>query len=153
MKILTDFRKTVKTGVDPRLIQMFKSESNIWDIRSYQLTWSWQIDLFTSECATNLHILTPKKSFPRFAYPRLQNWLPQKFYFTLFSVDGSKAIETHLVHEAVEQSFGPILVNSELASRCIIVMFFDVFAFLCATSYANHPQELVDIWCDLKKKS
>lgn len=25
-------------------------------------------------------------------------------------------------------------------------MFFDMFAFLCATTDTNHPQELVDVW-------
>ena len=65
---------------------------------------------------------------------------------TLLSVNLSKAVVAHLVHEAVEQRGGALLVDTELSLRGVVVMLLDVAAPVCGASDTHHPQELVDVW-------
>lgn len=64
---------------------------------------------------------------------------------TLFSVHLSEAVVAHFVHEAVEQDWRSLTVDSELSLRCEVVGLFDVLAFLSAASNTNHPKKLIDV--------
>ena len=64
---------------------------------------------------------------------------------TLFSVDSTKPIEAHLVHQAVQKSWRSVLVNAEFSGRRVVIMLLDVFASVCASSNTHHPQEFVDV--------
>ena len=66
-------------------------------------------------------------------------------YVTLLGVNQSKAVVTHLVHEAVEQHRGASLVYTELSLWCEVVRFLDMLALLRTSPDPNHPQKLVDI--------
>lgn len=67
-------------------------------------------------------------------------------------VDLTKAIVTHLVHEAVEEDRRTFTVNPELAGGRVVVVLFDVSACVRASSYTHHPEELVDICGDTGDK-
>ncbi len=62
-------------------------------------------------------------------------------------VDLAEAVVAHLVHEAVEQDRWALTVHSELSSGSVVVVLLDVFACVCASPNADHPQKLVDV-CD-----
>lgn len=68
-----------------------------------------------------------------------------EFFNTSFSVDLSKSIVAHLVHQAVQQNGGSVLVNPEFALGSVVVPFLDVSTLVCAAANAHHPQELVDV--------
>ena len=65
---------------------------------------------------------------------------------TSFRVQVSKAIVTHLVHEAVEQRRRALFVDPEFTLRSVVVRLLDVLALLRAAADPHHPQKLVDIW-------
>jgi len=64
----------------------------------------------------------------------------------LFSINFTKTIIAHLVHEAIKEDWGAFLVNTEFSLWSVIVVFLDVFTFFGATPYSYHPEELVDIY-------
>lgn len=65
-------------------------------------------------------------------------------------IDLAEAVVAHLVHEAVEQHRGALAVNSELSGGGVVVVLFDVFARVCASPDADHPQKLVDVCYEQK---
>ena len=68
---------------------------------------------------------------------------------TTLGVDGPEAVVAHLVHEAVEEGGGALLVHAELPLGRVVVRLVDVGPAVGAASNTHHPQELVDVY---KKK-
>ena len=63
----------------------------------------------------------------------------------MFSVDLTKPVVTHLVHEAVEERRGPLPVHPELSLLSVVVCLLDVLPLLSTATNTDHPQELVDV--------
>merc|ERR550525_278236 len=66
-------------------------------------------------------------------------------WLTSFCVNLAKAIVAHLVHHAVQQSWGALPVHPEFSRRGVIVVLLDVLSFWSAATDTDHPQEFVDV--------
>ena len=62
---------------------------------------------------------------------------------TLFSVDLSKPVIAHFIHEAVQEYGWTLPIHTELSLWCEVVSLFDMLPFFCATTDANHPQKFI----------
>ena len=66
-------------------------------------------------------------------------------FLTSFSINASKSIVAHFVHEAVEQGGGAFLIHTEFTLGGVVILLMDVRTLVCATPDTHHPQKLVDV--------